>query len=187
MICTIRASRIPRVATCLQRRISSGATFLVSRCGETGSSVYGDGLTVDKTPKRAKSKLNKTIVNFWLDAFLLMLFTVVLLVTAIVRFVFPAGTAADGWTLAGWSYDQWVDVQTVAISLLALGVLVHVMLHWTWVCGVIASRLSRKRDKKAKIEDGTRTLWGVGLLIILVHVIGIGIAVAVLTIQGPVE
>jgi hypothetical protein len=131
----------------------------------------------------SKPKMSKTIVNFWLDTLLLILFMLVLWSTAVVRFVFPAGTTAVGWQLWGWSYDQWVDVQTVSISLLAFAVLIHVMLHWTWVCGVIAKRFSK--GKKAKLEDGTRTLWGVGLLIVVVHVIGIGIAAAVLMIQAP--
>jgi len=126
--------------------------------------------------------MSKTVINFWLDTLLLILFMMILWSTAVVRFVFPAGTTAVGWQLWGWSYDQWVDVQTVSISLFGLAVLVHVMLHWTWVCGVIAKRFSKK---KTKLEDGTRTLWGVGLLIVVVHVLGIGIAVAVLTIQAP--
>lgn len=126
--------------------------------------------------------MSKTVVNFWLDTLLLILFMLILWSTAVVRFVFPAGTTAVGWQLWGRSYDQWVDVQTVSISLFGLAVLVHVMLHWTWVCGVIAKRFGKK---KAKLEDGTRTLWGVGLLIVVVHAIGIGIAAAVLTIQAP--
>ena len=59
------------------------------------------------------ANMSKTIVNFWLDTLLLILFILVLWSTAVVRFVFPAGTTAVGWQLWGWSYDQWVDVQTV--------------------------------------------------------------------------
>ena len=56
------------------------------------------------------------------------------------------------------------------------------MLHWSWVCGVLAARFLRRTEgKKRTVDDGTRTLWGVGLLILLLNVMGVGIAVAVLT------
>jgi hypothetical protein len=34
-------------------------------------------------------------------------------------------------------------------------------------------------------DDGSRTLWGVGLLIVVFHAIAIGVAAAVLTVKGP--
>ena len=64
-----------------------------------------------------------------------------------------------------------------------MGILIYVMLHWSWVCGVLATRLTR--DKKTKLDDGTQTLYGVGLLIVLVNVLGLAIAVAALSIHGP--
>jgi hypothetical protein len=57
------------------------------------------------------------------------------------------------------------------------------MFHWSWVCHVLASRLSR--DKRSRVDDGMQTIYGVGLLIVLLNVIGITVAVAMLTIKGP--
>jgi hypothetical protein len=57
------------------------------------------------------------------------------------------------------------------------------MLHWSWVCGVIAARISR--NKKAKIDDGTQTLYGVGLLIVILNVLGLATAAAALMIRSP--
>ena len=72
------------------------------------------------------------------------------------------------------------------LCLLTLEVLLHVMLHWPWVCGVIASRwLQRPDGKKAKMDDGRRTLVGVGFMIFLLNCMGLGIAAAALMIQKP--
>ena len=67
---------------------------------------------------------------------------------------------------------------------MALAVLLHLMLHWSWVCGVVALRVAK--DKKAKLDDGIRTLYGVGLLIVVLHVLAIALAAAYFTVQPPV-
>ena len=101
----------------------------------------------------------------------------------IVRFVFPPGPAAAGWTLWGLDYDAWSGIQFGLLAALAGGILVHVMFHWSWVCNVIAARLSR--DRRGRVDDGLQTIYGVGLLIGLLVTGGIVVAAAVLTIRGP--
>src|SRR4029079_18213435 len=96
--------------------------------------------------------------------------------------VFPPGPDSKGWLLWGLSYDQWATLQFAMVAVLALGVLIHVMLHWNWVCGFLAARLVR--DKKAKIDDGTQTLYGVGLLIVILNLLGLAIAAPPLPIRG---
>jgi hypothetical protein len=59
------------------------------------------------------------------------------------------------------------------------------MLHWSWVCGVLASRASRWLGRTVRLDDGARTLYGVGLLILLLHVVGVCVAAAALSIQAP--
>ena len=127
--------------------------------------------------------MSRTLINFLLDALLLVAFAVLIWSSVIVRFVFPPGADAKGWYLWGLNYDQWTTVQFAMVAVLALGILIHVMLHWSWVCGVITSRVLR--DKKAKLDDGTQTLYGVGLLIVIFNILGLAIAAAALSIQGP--
>lgn len=133
------------------------------------------------------TRLTKTDVNFWLDAFLLTVFSALCWSTIVVRYVFPPATKTAGWTLWGMGYLAWTDIQFFALCVMAATVLLHVMLHWPWVCGVVAHRL-RKTDEAGapiKLTSGTRTLWGVGLLIVIVNVLGLAIAAAALSIQGP--
>jgi hypothetical protein len=127
--------------------------------------------------------MSRTVVNFLLDTALLVAFTALIWTGTIVRFVFPPAVEAKGWLLWGLGYNEWISLQFASIALMALGVLVHVMLHWSWVCGVLATRVSG--DKKAKLDSGTQTLYGVGLLIVVLNIIGLVVAAAVLTIQPP--
>jgi hypothetical protein len=127
--------------------------------------------------------MSRTLLNFILDSLLLAAFGVLVWSAVVVRFVFPPGTSAAGWLLWGMSYDQWISLQFAMVAILALGVLIHVMLHWTWVCGVVAARLGRGR--KTKLDDGTQTLYGVGLLIVIFNLLGLAIAAAALSIQPP--
>ncbi len=130
-------------------------------------------------------RISKTVVNFVLDATLLVLVAALLFIAAVLRLVFPAPTIADGWTLWGSGYDGWANLQFVLVTLLGLAILLHVMLHWSWVCGVAMTKLLKRPPRKAKLDEGQQTLWGVGLLIVIVNVIGLLVGVAYLTIQGP--
>ena len=127
--------------------------------------------------------MSRTLLNFLLDSLLLIAFSVLVWSAVIVRFVFPPAAGSKGWLLWGLSYDQWISVQFAMVAILALGILIHVMLHWSWVCGLLTARLSRGR--KVKLDDGTQTLYGVGLLIVILNVLGLAIAAAALSILPP--
>jgi len=121
-------------------------------------------------------------INLLLDAALLVAFTAICFAAVVVRFVFPPGPAADGWTLWSLDYDAWGGIQFALLAVLAGGILVHVMLHWSWVCNVIASRLA---GHGARVDDGLQTIYGVVLLIGLLVAVGSALAVAVLTVRAP--
>jgi hypothetical protein len=127
----------------------------------------------------------RTTINFWLDSLLLLLFLIQNWVTVVLRFIFPPGPDAAGWSLWGWNYDQWCGLQFAALCTMGLAILIHVMLHWTWVCGVLAGWLGEK--KGASRDDGSRTLWGVGLLIVILNLIGLAVAAAALMVEAPAK
>lgn len=131
--------------------------------------------------------MTKNDVNFWLDAFLLILFSALCWAGTVVRFVFPPGTESAGYTIWGWDYEQWSNLQFALLAALAAAVLLHVMLHWSWVCGMVVVKLRKRRGAAASAvkQDGNRTLWGVGLLIVVFHAIAVGVAAAALSLQSP--
>jgi hypothetical protein len=127
--------------------------------------------------------MSRTALNFWLDSALLGLFLALVFTSVVAQFIFPPGTAAAGWKLWGGGYAQWRDVQFGTLCAFTLAVLLHLMLHWSWVCGVVASTL--KRNKKPHLDDGVRTLYGVGALIVILNLLGLAVAAAALAIHGP--
>lgn len=154
-----------------------------------------------KPPKKEKSAVptkgndsvdrskpvSKTIINFWLDASLMLVFCALLWVMTVIRFIFPPVGESEGWSLWGASLDQWISIQFGLACFLTMGILLHVMLHWTWVCGVISNRLMKpgKDGKKRSFDDGTRTIIGVGLMIILLNVMGLAMAAAKMMVINP--
>ena len=68
------------------------------------------------------------------------------------------------------------------LCVLGFGVVVHVMLHWAWVCGVVVRKLLHRKELP---DDGIQTVYGVGLLITLLLTAATVIGFAMLSIQMP--
>ena len=129
---------------------------------------------------------HQTMVNFWLDAALLVNFVVLCWISVVVKFVFPPAENAAGYLVWGLSLSQFMDVQFGVLAVFFLGIVFHLMMHWNWVCGVIGARLYREADgKKRSMDDGQRTILGVGLMIVLLNIVGLAIAAAALSLQSP--
>ncbi len=130
---------------------------------------------------------SKTDVNFCLDASLLTVFLTLCWSSVVVRYVFPPATKAAGWTLWGMDYLAWTDIRFFVLCTMAAGVLLHLMLHWPWVCGVVSNRLKKRRTPSGpgKYYNSSRTVWGAGLLIVILNILGLAIAAAAFSIQGP--
>ncbi len=148
---------------------------------EPGGSVT-EATSKGRAPKQRRNRISISVINFCLDAVLLAMVVSIGWVSGVLRFVFPAPTTADGWKLWGWNYDAWSDFQFGCLCALALGVLVHVMLHWNWVCSVLTAQIFKTRQR---IDDSMQTIYGVGLLIVLLHVILFGIIAAKYSVVKP--
>jgi hypothetical protein len=128
---------------------------------------------------------SRTTVNFLLDSLLLAVFVALMGTAAIVRFVFPSAATAGGWQLWGFRLDDWLGLEFFLVAVLTLLIAIHLMLHWTWICGVIANRCSRWRKRSIRFDEGSQTLLGVGLLILILNLLGLLTAVASLMIRSP--
>ena len=129
--------------------------------------------------------MSRTAVNFVLDVTLLLITISLIFVTAVLRFVFPLPSASGGWMLWGNDYDSWANFQSVLMAVISGAVLLHVMLHWSWVCGVVVAKVLRRRGSAARLDDGRQTLWGVALLIVVLNLLAILVGVAYLSITPP--
>lgn len=128
--------------------------------------------------------MNKTLINFWLDCLLLLLFCLLGWISAVLRFLFPLGPEVFEYRLWGWNYVAWSDAQFIVLCIFAAAVLLHVMLHWSWVMGVIGKRFSKPHKAPDHSLD---TIYGVVLLITLLHLLGIAFAIAMFTIEAPTD
>ncbi len=130
--------------------------------------------------------MSRTVLNFIVDSTLLIVLAAMVWTSIVVRFLFPPASSAADWRLAGWGLDRWVDLQFGLIATFSFLVLIHVMLHWSWVCGVIGGRFLKRKDGKKKLADeGIQTIVGVGFLIVVLNVLGVGIALAAIFIERP--
>ena len=132
------------------------------------------------------ARLNRAAINFLVDCLLLVVLVSVLALSAMVEFVFPSGTKAAGWALWGLGYDGWSRVRAAALGFFVLCVLLHLILHWTWICGFVVSRFARRPGQSTKLPpDGIRTLYGVSLLIGILTLICTFVGIAKFAVVAP--
>ncbi|MBS0206097.1 MAG: hypothetical protein JSS49_24655 [Planctomycetes bacterium] len=124
---------------------------------------------------------HSTIINFWLDVLLLILFLIQAWMFAVLHAVFPRGAGSD-WTIWGATPLDWSEALFTTFCVFSFAIVVHVMFHWSWICGVVATRLL---GRKAGKDDGTQTLIGVGVIVVLVHLLVGGILLAKVALTAP--
>ena len=126
--------------------------------------------------------ISRATLNFWLDTGLMVLFVSLAIVATIVQFVFPPGTGAKGWALWGMDFNQWSSLQYGLICAFGFASIIHVMLHWSWVCTIVARKLMKQSETP---DDGIQTILGVVLLIGLLLISAGIVGTAMMTIQMP--
>lgn len=98
----------------------------------------------------------RTLTNLWIDLASLIVMLGLAATGGLIHFVLPAGSGRFR-ELFGWNRHDIGHVHFyLAVAAVALLVL-HVLLHWSWVCGVVAKALGRGFPCQR-----TRTVWGVG-------------------------
>ena len=135
--------------------------------------------------RKSGFSLSWSTINFWLDALLAALFLSLLWTLFVLRFAFPPGPEAAGWTLWGRSYVGWFRTAYGLGCALGAAIVLHVMFHWTWICGVVSRWFRKPGSPPPPKDDPKRTILGVMFLIGVLVVMGIGLAAAIFTIQSP--
>jgi len=129
--------------------------------------------------------MSRSTLNFFVDLLLASLFLTVLAVVGVVHLTFPTAAQASGWTVWGWSFDRWSNAEFVAIALFTICVIVHLILHWTWVYGFVATRVARRFHTQASNASSIKTLYGVMTLIIVLTLLGSFLLAAEFSAQAP--
>jgi len=125
--------------------------------------------------------VSKTIVNFWLDATLLFTFVVLCWISAVLQFVFPVGAAPEAHQIWGANAVDWQSAQFLVLCVFSGGIILHVMLHWSWIMGVIETRFLGRKGSR---DNGSHTLIGVGLLLAILHLLAFGCVAAQMSLHA---
>jgi hypothetical protein len=136
--------------------------------------------------KRAKvpAGISWSLVNFVLDGILFVAFVLLCWIASVTQWLFPPGATGENWTLLGAKVEVWRQFQFGVTCFLAAAILIHVMLHWSWVCGVFETRiLSQFTCKRSPSNDGARTLVGVILLATTILLSGLALGIAASIMQ----
>jgi hypothetical protein len=123
------------------------------------------------------------MLNFVIDLVTAGVMLAMISTGLLVRFVLPPGTGGrlNVW---GWGRHDWGDLHFwLAASLGALLVL-HVALHWTWVCGTAHRMLMRGTGRTDRWQ---RNLSGAVFLAAVVLLVGGFVWVAARNVEGHVE
>lgn len=129
--------------------------------------------------------MSRSAINFLLDCILLGLFVTLVAIAVVIESAFPAASAASGWALWGLTLDEWLAWQFRAVLVFAVAVGLHLILHWTWVCGFVAARLSERAGRRITTNESTRTVYGVMMLIVILIGLMSAVAAAQRSVRGP--
>jgi hypothetical protein len=122
----------------------------------------------------------KTSTNFWLDVVSLIVMIGLTATGGLIHFVLPAGTG-HFYVLFGWNRHDIGQLHfylaVAAVALLAL----HVLLHWNWICCVIAKMVGKNAPSQK-----SQAIWGIILLLLIAVLLGGGLFCASALIQRRV-
>jgi uncharacterized membrane protein YhaH (DUF805 family) len=112
--------------------------------------------------------IRRNTLNFAIDLLTLMVMLCVALTGLLLRFVLPPGSRGGaGRTLWNWGRHDFGDLHFyLVLGLLAL-LVVHLALHWNWVC-VTVRRWFARGDSVERPVGWIRQAWGVLTLIAIV-------------------
>jgi hypothetical protein len=106
----------------------------------------------------------RQVLNFLIDAVTLALMLAMTATGLLLRFVLPPGSrGGQGLRLWNMTRHDWGDLHFWLALALLLIALVHVALHWTWVCTLLA-RWTTRTARPLAPSLARRTLAGVAVL-----------------------
>lgn len=112
--------------------------------------------------------MKRNTLNFVIDGLTLLVLMGVAWTGLLLEFVLPPGSR--GRTLLGSTRHDWGDWHFYLTIALGLLLLVHVALHWQWVCVTVCRVTPGLRGKSAKMTPARRTAAGAVFLAALVAI-----------------
>ncbi|MBN1489042.1 MAG: DUF4405 domain-containing protein [Phycisphaerae bacterium] len=118
--------------------------------------------------------MRRNTLNFVVDVVTLLVIFAMVATGLVIRFVLPPGMGGRhggrGLVLWGLGRHDWGDVHFLASVVLAVLLVVHVALHWSWVCATTHRLLGGKPGGEA--AAARHNAYGIGFLLALVVLFG---------------
>jgi hypothetical protein len=113
--------------------------------------------------------MRRNTLNFILDAVALIGILALVASGFLMRWVLPPGSRGGaGKSLWGWGRHDIGDAHFYIAAGLVLLLVLHVALHWTWVCGIVGQWARQKGEEIRRIRPLTRNLTGAAFLTVVV-------------------
>jgi hypothetical protein len=111
----------------------------------------------------------RTTLNYVLDGLTAALTLTLVCTGVMMRYALPPGTG-HSLLLWGLSRHQWGDVHFYVAAAFAVVIILHVALHWQWVC--VMTRQSLAPRSQARLSGRTRAIAGAVAMAALALAIG---------------
>ena len=108
--------------------------------------------------------MRRSAVNLLIDVITLLVFFAMVWTGCLMHYVLPAG-GGRGHTLTLWGMNRHEYGKVhfyLALAMVAL-IIVHLWLHWPWICSTMSNLLGAQQPKRFK-----RALYGMILLLVMV-------------------
>jgi hypothetical protein len=113
--------------------------------------------------------MSRNMVNFLIDAASAAVMAAMIATGLILRFVLPPGSGTHR-LLWGWGRHDWGDLHFWMAMAAGAVVVLHVALHWQWVCVTFLRCIPRGATAKGVPSLARRNLSGAALILALVGV-----------------
>jgi hypothetical protein len=131
--------------------------------------------------------VSRAVINFTFDCFAFLVLLTVLWTRMLTFVIVPApAVGKPPVVLWGWTHAHWDFLNFLLTMFFALVVLVHLILHWTWVAQFVHQRYNRLTGSRAPLHSGTQTVYGVGFMIAVLTVAG-GLLMVAAILARPVS
>lgn len=118
--------------------------------------------------------MRRNVLNFLVDVVTLLAILAMIATGLLIRFVLPPGTGGRhgerGLTLWGMSRHDWGDLHFWVSVALGVLLVLHVALHWSWVCLMVSRSLGNREN--APLSSVKRNAYGLGFLLSLLIIFG---------------
>ncbi|MDY7110369.1 MAG: DUF4405 domain-containing protein [Planctomycetota bacterium] len=108
--------------------------------------------------------LRKNTLNFIVDLLTLLTILTMIGTGLIMYFTLPPGSGSRGLILWGLGRHEWGDVHFWASVALGVLLILHVALHWSWVCGTIRRLLHGPSTARGRVRSRLDNAYGIVFL-----------------------